>query len=104
MADQAQNGLTIEDVIGEKRAQVMALASENGAYDIRIFGSVARGEATADSDIDILIGVNPTWSLLDRIRFKQALEDLLDIPVDVTTEATLHPRLRERVLKEAIRL
>lgn len=101
MSDQSTTGLGIDDVIGDKRAAVIALAAQYGVSDVRVFGSVARGNATADSDIDLLVVENKEWSLLDRIRFQQALEQLLEHSVDVVTEHTLHPLIRNRVLQEA---
>lgn len=101
VTDDTQHELGIEDMIGDKRAAVLALAAQYGAVDVRVFGSVARGEAAPGSDIDFLVGGNPAWSLLDRIRFKQALERLLGCPVDVVTDRALHPRIRARVLEEA---
>ncbi len=102
MTDATARGLGIDDLIGEKRTQVLALAAQYGVSNVRVFGSVARGEATPESDIDLLIVANPEWSLLDRIRFKLALQELLGSPVDVATEQTLHPRVRERILQEAM--
>jgi predicted nucleotidyltransferase len=104
MMNSKQRHQNIDDRLGDKRAQVLALAARYGATDLRVFGSVARGEAGPDSDIDILVKPNPDWSLLDRIQFKQALETLLGCPVDLITDPTLHPRLRERVLQEAVPL
>ncbi len=104
MTNSTKPTLTIENILKSKREQVLALAAKHGAYNVRVFGSVARGEAGPASDIDFLIEPNPSWSLLDHIRFKQALEELLGIRVDVVTDKTLHPRIRARVLKEAVKL
>ena len=71
---------------------------------MRIFGSMARGEAGPDSDVDILVNLNPGRSLLDIVAIKQDLEDLLGRKVDVVTEAAISPYIREQVLKEAIDL
>lgn len=101
MTNKEQRRQNIDARFGDKRAQILALAAQYGATDLRIFGSVARGEARPDSDIDILVKPNPNWSLLDRIQFKQALEALLGCPVDLITDPTLHPRIRERILREA---
>ena len=67
-------------------------------------GSLARGEAGPDSDVDILVNLNPGRSLLDIVAIKQDLEDLLGRKVDVVTEAAISPYIREQVLKEAIDL
>ena len=101
MRGRTQTGLGIEELIGGRREDVLALAARYGVTHVRVFGSVARGEATENSDIDLLVRKTTAWSLLDRIRFQQALERLLGRPVDVVTERTLHPRIRERVLREA---
>jgi hypothetical protein len=65
---------------------------------------VARGEAGPDSDVDVLVNLNPGRSLLDIVAIKQDLEDLLGRKVDVVTEAAISPYIREQVLKEAIDL
>ena len=73
----------------------------NGAYNVRIFGSVARAEARPDSDVDFLVNLEANRSLLDLARMLRELQSLLDCPVDVVTEAGLRPRLRSQVLKDA---
>ena len=84
-----------------KRQEIMQIASRNGAYNVRVFGSVARGEARPDSDVDFLVNLEANRSLLDLARLLRELQTLLDCPVDVVTEAGLRPRLRSQVLKEA---
>jgi len=86
------------------RRAILKLAREHGARNVRIFGSAARGDATADSDLDVLVEMEEGRSLIDHVALKQDLEDLLGRDVDVVTEASLHPRIRERVLREAISL
>jgi len=71
---------------------------------VRVFGSVARGEANAQSDVDFLVNMNIDSGLLERIALKQDLERLLDRKVDIVTEKGLHWYIRERVIKEAIPL
>jgi hypothetical protein len=71
---------------------------------VRIFGSAARGDDTIDSDLDVLVELEEGRSLVDHVAFRQDLEDLLEQEVDVVTEASLHPRIRERVLREAVPL
>ena len=71
---------------------------------MRVFGSVARGEDTAASDLDLLVEMEPKRSLLDLVAIKQDLEDLLGCRVHVVTEAAVSPYLRERVLQEAVHL
>ena len=76
----------------------------HGARNVRLFGSVARGEATETSDLDLLIEMEPGRTLLDIIAIKQDLEELLGCKVDVVTEAAISPYLRDKVLHEAVRL
>jgi predicted nucleotidyltransferase len=83
------------------RDEILRLAEQHGAANVRIFGSVARGEATNASDLDLLIDLKPDRSLLDRIGFMQDLEDLLGVRVHVVTEKGLHPMMRETVLDDA---
>ena len=91
-------------VAREHRTEILQVARENGAYDVRLFGSVARGEDRPDSDLDLLVRMEDGRSLLDHVALKQDLEDLLGRDVDVVTEASLHPGLRDRVLREAVSL
>ncbi|MFB6097944.1 MAG: nucleotidyltransferase family protein [Salinibacter sp.] len=88
----------------EYRTEILKLARQHGAYNVRLFGSVVRGDDQPDSDLDLLVDMEPGRSLLDHIALKQDLEDLLGREVDVVTEASLHPRLRDRVLREAVAL
>ncbi len=86
------------------REQIQAIAAEHGISHIRIFGSVARGEATAESDIDFLVEMEPDRSLLDRIGCIQDLSDLLTCPVDVVTLKNIREEWRDRIQQEAILL
>lgn len=104
MADKRATGLGIEDVIGAKREDVLRLAQRHGAYNVRVFGSVARGEATANSDIDFLVAFKPDSTLWDHIGLMQDLAELLGREVDISTDDTLKERLKERVLREAVPL
>jgi len=94
----------IDDLITPQREAILQLAARYGASNVRVFGSVARGEAQPDSDIDLLVDLAPTCSLLDHTRLLVALEDLLARPVDLVTEASLYADIRPRVLQEAVRL
>ena len=86
------------------RDQILRIAERYGARNLRIFGSVARGEAQPDSDLDLLIDLDPGRSLLDHIALIQDLEDLLHRKVDVVESQALHSRIRNRVLAEAVPL
>ncbi|HEU5103579.1 MAG TPA: nucleotidyltransferase family protein [Roseiflexaceae bacterium] len=80
------------------------MAARYGASNARIFGSVARGEAKADSDIDLLVDLEPGRTLLDLSGLLMDLRNLLQVPVEVGTERMLKERIRERVLREAVPL
>lgn len=87
-----------------KREEILQIAEKHGARTVRIFGSVARGEADAASDLDLLVEMEPGRSLLDLGGFLMELQDLLGCRVDVVTEKGLRERIRERVLREAVAL
>ena len=95
---------TLEQLLREKRDDIQRIAARHGAYNIRVFGSVARGEAGPESDIDILIDVGPTTSSWFPAGLILDLEDLLGRRVEVITEKALNPALRDHVLREAIPL
>jgi predicted nucleotidyltransferase len=88
----------------KKREAILDLCARHGATKVRVFGSVARGEAQEGSDLDLLVVFEEGRTLLDHARLKLALEGLLGVPVDVVSEGGLAPRLRERVLREAVPL
>lgn len=97
--------MTLKQLIQDKREDILKIATKHGAFNVRVFGSVARGEETENSDIDFLIDYDltktspwfPGGLLVD-------LEELLGCKVDVVTEKSLHHLIKERVLKEAIKL
>jgi len=91
-------------LLKEKRQQVLQTAAHYGAYDVRVFGSVARGEAGETSDIDLLVKLEPGRSLMDLGGLLYDLQNLLGTEVDVVTEKGLRPRIREQVLRQAIPL
>ena len=84
------------------RAEILSTAARHGATNVRVFGSVARGDADAASDVDFLVDFEPGRSLLDLAGLLIDLEDLLGHPVDVVTEPGLKARIRQRVLAEAV--
>jgi uncharacterized protein len=93
-----------ESSLRDKREQILALAEKYGARNVRVFGSVARGEARPDSDIDFLVELEPGRSLFDLGGLLYELQSLLGVEVDVVTEKGLRARIRKRVLSEAIPL
>ncbi len=91
-------------LLREKRTDILRVAASHGARKVRIFGSVARGEAGPESDLDLLIDLEPGRSLLDHAALLLELEAILGCKVDVVTERGLRTRIRERVLREAVAL
>ena len=94
----------LKKLIQEKRQEILEIAARHGAYNVRLFGSVARGEADEASDVDILVELEPNRSLLDLGGFLADMQDLLQRRVDVVTERGLKNRIRDRVLQEAVPL
>jgi predicted nucleotidyltransferase len=94
----------IVDLLKFKRFEILSLAQAHGAHNVRIFGSVARGEAHADSDIDFLVEMDNGRSLLDLIELSQDLETLLQHKVEVLTDKGLSPYLEKRIHAEAVLL
>ena len=94
----------IDEVLKVKREEILRIAAQHGARNVRIFGSVARGEAKLDSDVDVLVDLEAGRSLLDLGGLLMDLRDLLGCNVDVVTEKGLRERIRDRVLREAVPL
>lgn len=92
------------ELLQSKREDILRTAVRYGAYNVRVFGSVARGEADPESDIDLLVDVEPGRTLFDISELLMDLQDLLGHNVDIVTEKGLHSHIRERVLKEALPL
>ncbi|OGP57495.1 MAG: nucleotidyltransferase [Deltaproteobacteria bacterium RBG_13_61_14] len=86
------------------REEILRIASRHGASNLRIFGSVVRGDADPESDVDFLVNLEPGRSLLDHAALLLDLEKLLGCKVDVVTERGLKERIRDRVLREALPL
>jgi predicted nucleotidyltransferase len=91
----------IAEIINKQRDQILALAAKRGAFNVRVFGSVARGEADFKSDVDFLVDLEKGRSLFDLGGLLMDLQKLLGRN-DVVTTAGLRPRIKEYVLKEAI--
>lgn len=90
--------------IRKHREEILRIAGEYGASEVRVFGSTATGRSNADSDIDVLVKLQPGRSLFDIVALKQDLEDLLGRRIDLVTEASVSPYIRDRVLREAVEL
>ena len=93
-----------EELLKEKQREILGLAAKYGARNVRVFGSVARGKADDQSDVDFLVEMEPGRSLLDLGGLQAELEALLGCPVDVVTEKALKPRIRSRILAEAVHI
>lgn len=94
--------MRLRDRLPELREEIRRVAAENGARDVRLFGSAARGEEREDSDVDFLVTLEPGRSLLDLARLELRLERLLGRPVDVVTEAGLREPIRATAVGDAI--
>ncbi len=95
---------SIEKLLKAKREDILRIAAKHGARNVRVFGSVARGEADEQSDIDLLVEMESDRSLLDHAALWLELQEVLGCKVDVVSERGIKPRIRERVLKEAVPL
>jgi predicted nucleotidyltransferase len=96
--------MNLDELRERWREDILRLAERHGARNVRVFGSLARGEATAASDLDLLVEMEPGRSLLDLIGFNQDLEDALGIHVDVLTEDGLSPYMQDDILHQAVAL
>jgi len=88
----------------QQRQTVLCIAAKYGAHNVRVFGSMSRGEETDCSDLDLLVDLEPSRSLLDQVGLKQELEQFLQRNVDVVVEGGISPYLEERILSEAVPL
>ena len=94
----------IRELLGEKREEILRIAAKHGARNVRVFGSVVRGEADEASDIDFLVELEPGRSLLDHAALLLELQEFLGRKVDVVSDRGIKPRIRDRVLREAVPL
>lgn len=95
---------TTFSLLQARREEIFRVAERHGARNVRVFGSVARGEDRADSDIDVLVDMDDDRSLLDLAGFLLDFERLVGCRVDVATVPALGVRIRERILREAVPL
>ena len=93
--------VTLESLRSNRREQILRLARSRGARNLRVFGSVARGEAREGSDLDLLVEWEADRSLLDHAALVQDLQDLLGVKIHIGTEKSLHWYVRDRILREA---
>jgi len=96
--------MTLTEVLAGKREDLLRIAERYGARDVRVFGSLARGEAGPESDIDLLVKLAPGVTLLKHAALVRELEALLGRRVDLVSERGLRPRVRASVLRDAVPL
>ena len=96
--------LAVGDAIREKREAIIRIAARHGATRVRLIGSVARGEARPDSDVDLLVTWSEGASLLDQAALMLELENLLGRKVDIASDGWVKPSIRESVYRDAITL
>jgi predicted nucleotidyltransferase len=94
----------ISELLKGKREGILRITTKHGAHHVRVFGSVARGEARPDSDIDLLVELDPDRSLLDHAALMIELESFLGRKVDVATERGMRPHIREKIMHDAVPL
>ena len=96
--------MDLNNLLKSRREEILSIAARHGARNVRVFGSVARGEDDDKSDIDLLVEFESGRSLLDHAGLWLELQDLLGCKVDVVSERGIKPRIRDRVLREAVPL
>ncbi len=106
MSEKAEKSraMDINRVLDEKREEILLIAKGYGADNVRIFGSLARGDYGPESDVDLLVDLEPGRNLFDLGGFLYEVRELLGIPVDVVTEKGLRDHVKSNVLKEAVPL
>jgi predicted nucleotidyltransferase len=103
-SSKAVAGRTVGDTIREKREAIVRMAARRGATEVRLIGSVARGEARPDSDVDLLVTWSEGTSLLDHAALVLELENLLGRKVDIASDGWVKPSIRGSVYRDAIAL
>ena len=96
--------MEIDQLLKEKRDEILRIADKYGAKNVRVFGSLARGDATPTSDVDFLVNFEPGRSLMDIGGMVMDLQDLLGRRVDIVEPEGLHWFIRDQVLKDAVSL
>jgi predicted nucleotidyltransferase len=96
--------MSIDELLKEKREEILRTAARHGAYNVRVFGSVARGEASEASDVDFLVEAGPETSPWFPVGLIDDLEELRGRKVDVLTDGGISPYLRDRIYAEAVPL
>jgi len=94
----------MDNLIQKNREKIKQLARQRGISNVRLFGSMCRDEATFDSDVDLLVDIDTGRSGLELGGFLMDVSEMLGRKVDVVTERALHPKLRNKVLSEAVSL
>lgn len=94
--------MTIDKLLKEHRENILSIAAKHGAQNVRVFGSVVRGENGPRSDVDFLVEMESGRSLLDMGGMLMDLQDLLGVEVDIVTENGLRKRIRQHVLEQAL--
>lgn len=93
--------LSTDDILGSHRAEILALAQQQRASNVRVFGSVARGEARPDSDLDLRVTFAPDYTLWGQIGLKQDVEVLLNCRVEVINDRFVRDEMREAIFRKA---
>jgi hypothetical protein len=96
--------MSVTEFLKTRRVEILNIASQHGARNVRIFGSAARGDSSPSSDIDFLVEMDDGRSLFDLVGLWQDLEELLGRKVDVVEPEGLHWYVRDRVIQEAVPL
>lgn len=93
--------MSLRQILAAKRDEILRIAERHGATGVRLIGSVARGQETADSDLDLLVSWRPDTSLFDHAALQLELERLLERGVDVASDGWLRPEIKDHVYRDA---